>query len=159
MFFTASKKMLSKKKTETVACEPSTPAIEVEAFIEKLRISEDPTEKQVTSNQTSVLASNGTTQVSGDRIRTSTQSRKRRRNYTEVDNQNILHLYYDMGLTYREIYHITGMCMGSIQLRVKKERKKFPEKRRNVEITDEFIEQLKELCIHNERIDQLQARR
>ncbi|KAI8326734.1 hypothetical protein EDC96DRAFT_550123 [Choanephora cucurbitarum] len=148
MLFAASKKLLSKKKPEAVACEACTEVIEVEVLDEKL----------VAINQTSGLTSVDTTQVSGDREQNVTQSRKRRRNYTETDNQNVLHLYYDMGLTYREIHHITGMFMGSIQLRVKKEKNKFTERKRNIDITDELIEQLKQFCIHNEKIDQLRGR-
>lgn len=75
------------------------------------------------------------------------KSAKRRRNYTEEDTHNCLHLYFDMGLTIREIHHITGMCIGSIQLRVKKQRKKYPERRRDIKVTDEMIDNLKQLCV------------
>ncbi|KAI7900537.1 uncharacterized protein BX663DRAFT_553847 [Cokeromyces recurvatus] len=76
---------------------------------------------------------------------------KRRKNYTKKYTHNCLHLYFDMGLTIREIHYITGMCIGSIQLRVKKQRSKYPERHRNVKMTNEMIESLRQLCIQNSK--------
>ncbi|KAI8330219.1 hypothetical protein BC941DRAFT_441227 [Chlamydoabsidia padenii] len=78
---------------------------------------------------------------------------KRRKTYTKDDRRNVLYLYYDMGMSVREINYVTGMCTGSIQYRINKVKKKFPTRRRNQEITDESIEHMKELVAHNADIN------
>lgn len=78
---------------------------------------------------------------------------KRRRNFTKDDEHNVLLLFYDKGLSIREIMEVMGMSTGSIHLRVEKAKSKYPERRRNVDITDELIEKLKDLYSKKENLD------
>lgn len=80
---------------------------------------------------------------------TRTRAYKRRKNFTKDDDHNVLHLFYDMGLSIREITAVTGMSTGSVHLRVKKAKNSFPNRRRNVNLTDDFIKNLKDLYANN----------
>ncbi|KAI8332785.1 hypothetical protein BC941DRAFT_473828 [Chlamydoabsidia padenii] len=68
---------------------------------------------------------------------------KRRNNYTDIDDSMISYFFYEVGLSIMEINKVTDMCLGSISWRVKKDKLKYPNRRRNTDITAEWLDELK----------------
>ncbi|KAI7902937.1 uncharacterized protein BX663DRAFT_508934, partial [Cokeromyces recurvatus] len=73
----------------------------------------------------------------------------RRKTFTQDNTHNALYLYYDQGLSTREVSRILNMSVGAVQLRINKNKHKYPNRRRNADITDEFVERMRQLILNN----------
>lgn len=80
---------------------------------------------------------------------TSKPPSNRRKTFTQDDTHNALYLYYDQGLSVTEVSRILNMSVGAVQLRVNKKKHIYPNRRRNADITDEFVEQMRQLILNN----------
>ncbi|KAI8332341.1 hypothetical protein BC941DRAFT_474125 [Chlamydoabsidia padenii] len=62
---------------------------------------------------------------------------------TDIDDSMISYFIFEVGLSVREINKVTDMCLGSISWRVKKGKLKYPNRRRNTDITAEWLDEFR----------------